>query len=424
MKRISFHRKTLDALPLPRVGVREEYQDADAPELILRVSSTGQKTFALRRKIDGKAVRVTLGTYMRAGATEPDMTVAQARKAAGKAKTAAADGKNPNDIKQARRVEGLTLRAALKAYVEDSNRLKESTAAGYAAILQEVVPDWMDRPLRETTEEQVLARLKRHGQRSKARANAAMRVVRLLWNYARTFNVKNAPPVYGDNPVSILSSRNAWFRVERRRTRIKDDKLPAWWSGVTALRDSKLPAAADAADLFTLMLFTGLRPIEACALEWRYVDLHEKTIEIPDPKNREAHSLPLPAVLVDLFKARHKEKASTFVFPSTSDPKLPFKKPTLHKFVRVLKDETGVEFTPYDLRRGFATVAESMDISALAVKRLLNHRIAEADVTAGYVGRDPRRLADAMERIATKITEIATATTDNVVELKIPAKVG
>src|SRR5450755_4239656 len=105
MKRIKFHRKNLDALPLPKPGARDEYQDADAPELLLRVTATGQKTFGLRRKIDGKAVRVTLGTYMRPGDTEPQMTVDQARRAASKAKAAASEGRNPNTAKHARRVE-------------------------------------------------------------------------------------------------------------------------------------------------------------------------------------------------------------------------------------------------------------------------------------------------------------------------------
>ena len=80
MKKIAFHRSILDSLPLPPPGQRAEYQDAAAPELVLRVTATGNKTFNLRRKINGKAVRVTLGTYKRPGDKDPVMTVEQARK--------------------------------------------------------------------------------------------------------------------------------------------------------------------------------------------------------------------------------------------------------------------------------------------------------------------------------------------------------
>ena len=410
MKRIQFLRKTLDSLPLPADGQRDEYQSITSPELLLRVTSAGTKTFCLRRKINGRAVRVTLGTYMRAGDTEPVMTVAQAERAAVKAKAAAVEGKNPNEIKRARRIEGMTLRAALAAYVDDNAKMKPATAEGYREALQAMAPDWMDKPLRDITADMVLRRQKQHGERSHAGANLGMRVLRAVWNYARSFNPVNAPATYGDNPVAILAKRNAWFPVQRRRTRIKDHALPDWWAGVQRLRTSTMPAGEDVADMLTVLLYTGLRPGEASGLEWRFVDLQERTIEIPDPKNREPHVLPIPDQLFGLFQRRQANAISDLVFPSVRDPKVPMPKPTLHAIARTLKSETGVEFTPYDLRRGFATVAEGMDISAYTVKRLMNHRTIEADVTAGYVGRDGRRLAEAMQRIADKITELTTIT--------------
>lgn len=409
MKRIQFLRKTLDTLPLPPEGQRAEYQCDTAPELLLRVTSTGTKTFCLRRKINGRAVRVTLGTYMRAGDVEPVMTVAQAEKAATKAKAAAVEGRNPNEVKRARRIEGMTLRAALAAYVDDNAKMKPSTATGYLEALQAMAPDWLDKPLRDITADMVLRRHKAHGERSQAGANLGMRVLRAVWNYARSFNPVNATATYGENPVAILAKRKAWFTVNRRRTRIKDHALPDWWAGVQRLRKSTMPTGEDAADLLTVLLYTGLRPGEASGLLWRYVDLRERTIEIPDPKNREAHLLPIPNQLFGLFERRSKSAVGELVFPAIRDPKVPMPKPTLHAIARILKAETGVEFTPYDLRRGFATVAEGMDISAYTVKRLLNHRTGESDVTAGYIGRDGRRLADAMQRIADKITELITA---------------
>lgn len=407
MEKITFHRKTLDTLPLPAPGQRDEYQDASAPELVLRVTATGHKTFNLRRKINGKAVRVTLGTYKRPGDKEPVMTVEQARKAATRAKAKAVEGVNPNEAKRARRVEGMTLREVLDAYVEDNSRLKAGTAAGYAAVLQTVVPDWLDKPLREVTADKVQAAHKKHGVRSQAGANQSMRVLRLLWNYAQTFNPKDSPAIYGENPVEILSSRKQWFTIARRKTTIKAHSLPTWWEGVENLRTSTLPAARDAADLFELLLYTGLRASEGRELEWVNIDLRERTLTIPDPKNRNPHTLPIPKQLLPMLKRRQREALSEYVFPA-SDLGQPFAKPTLQKYAHVVRDETGVEFIPHDLRRGFATTAESL-VSMLTVKRLLNHRTAEADVTAGYVVQDGDAIADAMQRIADRISEALTA---------------
>ena len=59
--------------------------------------------------------------------------------------------------------------------------------------------------------------------------------------------------------------------------------------------------------------------------------------------------------------------------------------------------------TCHDLRRTFATIAESMGLSAYAIKQALNHRTSASDVTAGYVQVTPERLRDPMQRIETFI---------------------
>lgn len=57
-----------------------------------------------------------------------------------------------------------------------------------------------------------------------------------------------------------------------------------------------------------------------------------------------------------------------------------------------------VTFTLHDLRRTFITVAESLDISAYSVKRLVNHKMSN-DVTAGYIITDVERLRVPMQKI-------------------------
>ena len=67
-------------------------------------------------------------------------------------------------------------------------------------------------------------------------------------------------------------------------------------------------------------------------------------------------------------------------------------------------EESGVEFTLHDLRRTFITVAESLDISGYALKRLANHKMAN-DVTAGYIISDVQRLREPMQRITNFLLE-------------------
>jgi hypothetical protein len=73
--------------------------------------------------------------------------------------------------------------------------------------------------------------------------------------------------------------------------------------------------------------------------------------------------------------------------------------------VEEIRTANGITFIPHDLRRTFATVAESLDLSWKTVKALLNHRM-EDDVTAGYVISEAERLRSAMQRITDTLLQI------------------
>ena len=87
---------------------------------------------------------------------------------------------------------------------------------------------------------------------------------------------------------------------------------------------------------------------------------------------------------------------SVFVFPGSGqsghlvEPR--------KQLVRV-KQQSGIEFSIHDLRRTFATIGDSLDISRYTLKRLLNHKINDdADVTAGYIIADTDHLKAATQK--------------------------
>jgi integrase len=59
---------------------------------------------------------------------------------------------------------------------------------------------------------------------------------------------------------------------------------------------------------------------------------------------------------------------------------------------------SGIHFRIHDLRRTFITIAEGLDISAYALKRLMNHKM-NGDITAGYIVTDVERLRKPMQQI-------------------------
>jgi hypothetical protein len=61
-KKFNFTINTLTKLIPPETG-RDEYRDTNVPELTLRVTSNGTKSFSVSKRIKDKYVRATLGRF-------------------------------------------------------------------------------------------------------------------------------------------------------------------------------------------------------------------------------------------------------------------------------------------------------------------------------------------------------------------------
>ena len=155
-------------------------------------------------------------------------------------------------------------------------------------------------------------------------------------------------------------------------------------------------------DYFKLLLLTGLRRNEGLLLAWANVDLQGKTFTVLDTKNRRDHTLPLSDYLADLLERRKARAVSDYVFATGEGKPVMDTRWNQRAIVRL----SGVAFTPHDCRRTFATIAESLDIPAYALKRLLNHA-SGADVTAGYIVASVERLREPMQKITDYVLKAA-----------------
>ena len=193
--------------------------------------------------------------------------------------------------------------------------------------------------------------------------------------------------------------------VERRQSIIKPHELAKWFKAVLALgEDWHNSKSATMRDYLLLILFTGLRRKEAASIKWReQIDFEAKKLTVYDTKNHQSHTLPLSDFLYDLLKNRIAQLQSDYLFPSESregyivEPR---------KQIQKITQASGVVFTLHDLRRTFITIAESLDIPAFALKRLLNHKMKQ-DVTAGYIVIDAERLRKPMQQITDSILSYA-----------------
>ena len=171
---------------------------------------------------------------------------------------------------------------------------------------------------------------------------------------------------------------------------------------------------ADMRDYFMTVLLTGMRREEALKLAWADVDMKGKTFTLRDPKNHNDHTLPMSDYLLELLTRRKAVAVAEFVFADSQGRKIS----NFRYAQAAVTKASGVSFCIHDLRRTFATVAESLDIPAYALKRLLNHADG-ADVTAGYIVVNVERLREPMQKITDYVLKSAgLKATAEIIQLK------
>lgn len=382
-------KSTVDNLPLPvttQAGktAQKRYYDDNLKGFGVRITSGGTKAFFVEKLINKKLCRITLGRY-------PELTAEMARNKALEMLGQIAMGIDPIAEKRAAQMRQVTLNDVFNEYIQTRKTLKASTITNYKQILTKAFSSWANKPLISITKDKIAKHHEKLGEaHGEAYANLAMRVLRALFNFAAgQYEDSQGKSLVLENPVKRLSQTRAWYRIERRQTFIKSHELAPWYKGLEQLSNHTLK------DYLLLVLFTGLRRQEAATLKWEQVDLIAKTLTIVETKNNESHTLPLSDFLYTLLQQRKAVKTNDYVFAGSGaaghivEPRKQMAKVTM------LSD---IQFTVHDLRRTFITIAESLDIPAYALKRLLNHKMTN-DVTAGYIVADVERLRKPMQLI-------------------------
>jgi integrase len=374
----------VDTLQAPIDRDQAFYRDSQLKGFAVRVTASGVKSFIVEKLVSGKVRRMTIGRY-------GEITVEQARREAQKLLGKIATGIDPRAEQKAAQLQSLTLQEVFQDYIKARKDLKPKTLYDYQNVLNRAFTDWKNRPLVNITKDKVAKLHSNLGEaKGEAYANLAMRLLRALFNFATgQYEDAQGKSFITENPVKRLSQTRAWYRVHRRQTYIKSHELAPWYQGVMKLENTTLR------DYLLLVLFTGLRRNEAASLQWSNIDLKAKTLMVPDTKNHQDHTLPLSDFLYDLLSCRYKKHNSKYVFPS-ADKEAHIIEP--RKQTAKVKADSGVMFTIHDLRRTFITIAESLDISAYAVKRLVNHKMTN-NITAGYIISDVEKLRQPMQLI-------------------------
>jgi integrase len=301
------------------------------------------------------------------------------------------------DLAAEKKTRLITLEKAFEDFIETRN-LAERTKRDYNLAMNLHLADWKKKKVTDITRDMVARRHKKIGLKSNTAANQVMRFLRSLMNFTiGQYDDGCGQSILKTNPVERLSQVKQWYPEQRRQTIIKSHELPEWFKAVQEIKSETVK------DYILLLFLTGLRRQEGFKIKWADVDLKERTFLISDTKNKNPLALPMGRYIYDIFKRRNAgDNRKQYVFPGSGrtghlvEPK---------KQVSQVFKNSGVKFCLHDLRRGFITAAESLDISSYAVKALVNHSL-NGDVTGGYMVINPERLRKPMQRIETHLLEL------------------
>lgn len=401
----------VDKLPFSEKGKQVDYYDTELPAFGVRVSATS-KVYFVRKRINGKMTRVNLGRH-------GVITADDARNEAKDAFTDLRKGVDINREKSKAMERGITLQQVYDDYLTARPTMKPRTISVDKSLLNCHLSDWLKKPLRDITEDMLKRRhLKIAKDSGVNTANNVMRLFRRLHRFAAR-SLKEAV----DRDMVKDALEGQWFKVDRRQTVLKEHELPVWYKAVNKISNPII------LDYLLLLLFTGLRENEGLTLRWDDVDMVAETFTIRKEiaKNKKSHTLPMSDFLKELFQRRLDARENGFVFPGTgksghlSETKRQLE--FIHRETRKMlngvttdeelaklvaeqpadKIKPGVSFCLHDLRRTFASIAESV-VSYSVLKRLMNH--SDKDVTQGYIIMTVEKLRLPMQQVTDMINSL------------------
>ena len=384
--RVALTDRFLRALKAP--DGRIEVGDASCRGLSIRCTTAGVKTWTFTYKFNGRMRRITLGEY-------PSLGLSEARTQADERRAQRRKGDDPRALQDAERAAkaqtALTFGELCDlyiAYVRAAGKISWKTDRGY---LRKPRGKFGNRPAISIAKRELMDFFELLARKSKSSANRTQSTVRTLWGWAAERD---------HIPVNFLAGIKKVGGKENEKDRVLTPEEIREF--LAALVDATAEAEITETVALALkgILLTAQRPGEVSGM--MLSELHglagtEPHWIIPRlrTKNKKSeHTVPLsPAAVLLIQQALEvsneyaKGQNDRPVFASRFEGVTTLARHSLSQAVRrLVKDKKYADkfakFTPHDLRRTAATLAQSKRVPRDYVKALLNHK--DGDVTGIY----------------------------------------
>ncbi|WP_158160876.1 integrase domain-containing protein [Grimontia hollisae] len=295
----------------------KEYNLFDGEGLRIRIKPNGSKLWILNyyRPVSRKRANLSLGKY-------PDLSLANARKAALEAKELLAQGIDPQEERQRQQQEHKAIHqhTFFNVTKEWFDIKKDDVTPDYAvdiwrSLELHIFPHLSHVPVREITAPQVIELLK------PIEAKGSLETVKRLAQ--RLNEVMNFATNCGLIQANPLTGIKAAFKKPKKENMaaLKPAELPELMGAIANASIKRTTRC-----LIEWQLHTMTRPAEASGARWDEIDWEEKVWTIPAErmKKRREHRIPLTEQMLALLEVMkpisgHRD----FIFPSDRDPKKP-----------------------------------------------------------------------------------------------------
>ncbi|WP_338827621.1 tyrosine-type recombinase/integrase [Bradyrhizobium sp. 27S5] len=382
----------------PRVGpngkaIRTEIPDARQAGLYLIVQPNGKKSWAVRYRHAGAPKKLTLGPY-------PGLELKKARRLAGNAFTALAEGHDPAALKRANQEQERKAAAEKKrgqrdrfenvardfieryakprakkkgrpdAWKETARILGLKAAADDHGELAEhrgeFIPYWRGRRIQEITKRDVVERIEKIADRAPIMANRSLAAIRKLFNWAVARDILPASPCIG---VAAPSPERSRDRV------LTDDELRLVW---TAADIDGWPFGP----IVKLLMLTGQREAEVAGLSAKEIDTGTRLWSLAGSrtKNSESHDVPLSDPVLEIITAQPRIGTKGFLFSVDGERPVTTFSRAKDRIDAAIVSALGngakpiPHWTFHDLRRTAVSGMARLGIALPVIEKVVNHK--------------------------------------------------
>lgn len=398
-------RKSVDAAKA--TGKLYRLRDATVPGLLLRVSATGARTWAI---VWGRGQERIFGEY-------PAVTLEGARETAKRLLAEIATHGAPLAVIEAAKPAPLTLASFIREHYAPWAKSNQKAGDATIAAIEACFAELFDKPLATLSAfdlERFKSRRLKAGikpatvNRDLARIRGALSRA-VDWGMLAEHPMKTVKQAKGadDSRVRYLTAeeekalRTALAEREKAR-RASRDRHNAWHSARGTAGHAQWSDEGFTDHLSPMVLValnTGMRRGELLGLEWRSVNLPGKllTITVGNAKSRKARHIPLNAEALDTLTRWKRQAApdARLVFPS---PKSGGRMDNINSSWEELCASAKLAgFRFHDLRHTFASRLVMAGIDLNTVRELLGH--SDIRMTLRYAHLAPDKLAEAVARL-------------------------